>query len=135
VPEKRQFSLTCFVNAKPGEAWSLFPEHERRTRVMDHVWEIYNCDGKVSKETVFSPIEIFEMQWSKEDWSEGAVCPVTMPGTLNESAEWMNRKVGHLHFVGTEFAKEWKGYMEGAVASGDEGAKEAIDALRDRARL
>lgn len=43
--------------------------------------------------------------------------------------------VGNIHFVGTEFAKEWKGYMEGAVSSGEDGAKEVLEALEQRAKL
>lgn len=137
VPAKRQFSLTCFVNADIGVAWSLLPAHERRARIIDHVWKLYgkSCDGRVSKETVYSPIEVFEMQWTKEEWSEGAVCPVTRPGALNESADWMKKRAGSIHFVGTEFASQWKGYMEGALSSGEEGGLEVVNALNKTARL
>lgn len=34
-----------------------------------------------------------------------------------------------IHFVGTETSFEWKGYMEGAVRSGERGAAEVIEAL------
>jgi len=34
-----------------------------------------------------------------------------------------------VHFVGTETAYEWKGYMDGAVRSGERGATEVVDAL------
>jgi monoamine oxidase len=34
-----------------------------------------------------------------------------------------------VHFVGTETASEWKGYMEGAVRAGERGAKEVVEAL------
>lgn len=137
VAAKRQFSLTCFVNADVGIAWSHLPAHERRARVIDHVWGLYgkSCGGSVSKEVVYSPLEVFEMQWTKEEWSEGAVCPVTRPGALNESGEWMKKRVGNVHFVGTEFATEWKGYMEGALCSGEEGGMEVINGLNGKARL
>jgi monoamine oxidase len=35
-----------------------------------------------------------------------------------------------LHFAGTETAGEWKGYMEGAVRSGERAAAEVIKDLQ-----
>jgi len=40
--------------------------------------------------------------------------------------------VGNVHFVGVETAGEFKGFMEGAVRSGERGAAEVVDALRGR---
>ena len=37
-----------------------------------------------------------------------------------------------IHFVGTETSFEWKGYMEGAVRSGERGAREVIMALANK---
>jgi monoamine oxidase len=37
-----------------------------------------------------------------------------------------------IHFVGTETSFEWKGYMEGAVRSGERGAAEVIEALGEK---
>ncbi len=39
-----------------------------------------------------------------------------------------------VHFVGTETSFEWKGYMEGAVRSGERGAAEVIKALGSKDR-
>lgn len=36
---------------------------------------------------------------------------------------------GKVHFVGTETAYEWKGYMDGALRSGLRGAEEVTKAL------
>jgi monoamine oxidase len=41
----------------------------------------------------------------------------------------LREPVGNLHFAGTETAGDWKGYMEGAVRSGERAAKEVIDGL------
>lgn len=121
-----QFSLTCFVNGDVGAAWAKLPQHERRTQVLSHIDTMF--DGGRRGHALL-PIEVFEQIWRDEEWFEGAVCPVTGPGVLNEAGAVMGEKVGNLSFVGTEFAAEWKGYMEGAVCSGEEGAKEVIRAL------
>jgi monoamine oxidase len=36
---------------------------------------------------------------------------------------------GRVHFVGTETSREWRGYMEGAVRSGQRGVAEVVKAL------
>lgn len=63
------------------------------------------------------------------------MCPISAPGVMSSMGSLWRAPVGNIHFVGTEFAKEWKGYMEGAVSSGEDGAKEVLEALEQRAKL
>jgi monoamine oxidase len=56
------------------------------------------------------------------------------PGGLTQFDHVLKASAGRVHFVGTETAFEWKGYMEGAVRSGERGAKEVLLAL-NRAKL
>lgn len=86
------------------------------------------------EEEVFKPIEVFEMEWTKEEWSKGAPCPITPPGLLTKAGEALTERVGNLHFVGTETSDVWAGYMEGAVRSGVRGAKEVIERLWEQRR-
>ena len=64
-----------------------------------------------------------------EPFSQGALVPITALGHLTEFADVYGKPVGNLHFVGTEYATEWKGYMEGALCSGENGAVAVIDSL------
>ena len=91
-------------------------------------------------EEAYKPIEVFEQEWSKEEYSKGAPCPVSGPGVLSkvggEEAGVLRQSVRNLHFVGTETSTVWAGYMEGAVRSGVRGAKEVVEALtKTRAKL
>lgn len=71
------------------------------------------------------------MEWSKEEFFEGATCPVPPPGLISSvDASAVRAPFDNIHFVGTETALIWRGYMEGAVRSGDRGAQEVIDALK-----
>jgi monoamine oxidase len=73
-------------------------------------------------QNVPQPINIIEQDWSKKPWIRGVPCPFTPPGVLTSDAGKAIRvPVGNLHFVGTETAFVWKGYMEGAVRSGTKG--------------
>jgi monoamine oxidase len=51
------------------------------------------------------------------------------PGQLSKFEHILRAPTGRIHFVGTETAYEWKGYMEGAVRSGERGAAEVLLAL------
>ncbi|KAH8669710.1 amine oxidase B [Tricladium varicosporioides] len=119
-----QYSLTCFIGGEPGRKWSKLPQHERRAQVLQQVSRLYG-----NTEEAFFPIEIFEQEWTKEEWSKGAPCPVTSPGLLTKARKGLVEPVGNLHFVGTETSDVWSGYMEGAVRSGSRGAEEVISSL------
>ena len=104
VEANRQFSLTCFVNGEPGRQWSKLPQHERRSQVLAQLASMYE-----NHDAVYKPIEIFEQEWQNEEFSKGAVCPIFSDKDLLGQREAYISSVGNLHFVGTEFATEWKG--------------------------
>lgn len=56
------------------------------------------------------------------------------PNGLTEFEHVLRAPCGRVHFVGTETAYEWKGYMEGAVRSGERGAQEVLLAM-NKAKL
>ncbi|KAF4625714.1 hypothetical protein G7Y89_g12448 [Cudoniella acicularis] len=122
-----QYSLTCFIGGEPGRKWSKLPQHGRRAQVLQQISRLYG-----NTEEVFLPIEIFEQEWTKEEWSKGAPCPVTSPGLLSKAGGALAEPVGNIHFVGTETSDVWSGYMEGAVRSGSRGAAEVISLLYSR---
>ncbi|KAL1311789.1 hypothetical protein AAFC00_001872 [Neodothiora populina] len=129
VAANKQFSLTCFVNGEPGRTWSKLPQHERRAQVLAQIATMYG-----EHDAVYKPIEIFEQEWINEEFSKGAVCPILGDkGMLSKDAAY-RQPVGNLHFVGTEFASEWKGYMEGALCSGEVGGQQAVSALQESPR-
>ena len=79
---------------------------------------------------VFRPIEYFDQIWQHEEFSRGALAPVHAIGHLTKYAHVYGKPVGNLVFVGTEYSTEWKGYMEGALCSGEEGARQVVESLR-----
>ncbi|KAH7327169.1 hypothetical protein BKA65DRAFT_539826 [Rhexocercosporidium sp. MPI-PUGE-AT-0058] len=127
VPADDHYCLTCFVGGAPGLAWSGLPQHERRAQVLAQVSKIFG-----NKEDVYKPVEIFEQEWSKEQYSKGAPCPIMGPGVLTSvgGSSALREVVGNLHFVGTETSEVWSGYMEGAVRSGIRGAEEVVRSLK-----
>lgn len=127
VDDRNHFSLTCFVNGLPGREWSKLPPHERRAVVLKQLAKVYNA-GPESE--VMRPIEVFDQVWQHEEFSRGALAPVHAIGHLTKYADVYGKPVGNLHVVGTEYSEEWKGYMEGALCSGEKGAREVVQALQ-----
>lgn len=92
--------------------------------------------GLKHKADVYNVIDIVEQDWAIEEWSRGAPCPVTKPGVLSAFGDQLSKPFGSVYFVGTETADIWRGYMDGAVRSGERGAMEVIDVLKQQtARL
>ncbi|RAH79744.1 flavin-containing amine oxidase [Aspergillus japonicus CBS 114.51] len=131
VDAKRHFSLTCFVNGAPGRAWSRLLPHERRAAVLKQLARVF---GQDESSEVWRPIEMFDQIWQHERYSRGALAPITALGHLTQYEEVYGRAVGNVHFVGTEYSAVWKGYMEGALWSGEKGAEEVVRALGGRGR-
>lgn len=119
-----QFSLTCFSQADTGRQWSKLPPHERRVQVIDHISQAFDDRSAAEQH-----IGVFEQQWAGEQWSQGCPCPVMGPDLLGKLGHTLRIPFKNIHFVGTETAYEWKGYMDGAVSSGKRGADEVVSAL------
>ena len=77
-----------------------------------------------------NPRASFELDWTQEAWTRG--CPVGHTGrnVLHRYGPLLRKRVGHVHWAGTEFATYWNGYMDGAVRSGEVAAREVLRALR-----
>jgi monoamine oxidase len=126
VDERRLYCLTCFMNGEAGAEWSRLASHQRRKVVLDQIADVFQ-QGLDSE--AYRPIEIFEQVWKDELYSQGALVPIPALGHLTGYAATYGKPVGNIHFVGTEYASEWKGYMEGALDSGERGAAEVVAAL------
>lgn len=118
------YRLTSFIAGGQGEAWSKLTALERRAAALGQFAEMFG-----SKEAL-NPTQYIEQQWSLEEWSLGCPCPYTPPGVLTKVGRYLRQPFNHIHFVGTETAVEWIGYMEGALASGNRGAGEVVKLLR-----
>jgi len=127
-----QFSLTCFINGEPGREWSKLSPKDRKEAVLFQPVEIF---GAESEKVIREPTEVFEQEWANEVWSRGCPCPFTKPGTMGKVGKALRERFGRVHFVGTETSWEWKGYMEGAVRSGERSAEEVVQELRDKEKV
>jgi monoamine oxidase len=70
-----------------------------------------------------------EKDWSTDPWSTGCITPLT-PGVLTAAGEHLRKPSGRIFWAGTESAKRWCGYMDGAISAGARAAGEVHDSLR-----
>lgn len=108
----------------------MYP-HERRRVVIHQIARAFNVPADSE---AFRPIEVFDQIWKHEEFSRGALAPVTALGHLTRFADVYGKPVGNLHFVGTEYSPHWKGYMEGAVCSGEIGGREVVEEMKMRTK-
>lgn len=126
VEEKNQYSLTCFVPGRVGIMLSAGTQQARFAAVLEQINRVFKpfVAGAIPE-----PLAIVEHEWSKDMWAQGCPCPVSPPGVMTDFGHALRSTHGRIHFIGTETSFEWKGYMDGALRSGERGAKEAVQML------
>ncbi|KAK8021981.1 hypothetical protein PG993_012748 [Apiospora rasikravindrae] len=126
-PADDKHALTCFMSGIPGQAWAALPEAERNEQLLKQLGVLYSDQAAVDRNFV----EVLKYDWVGDQWAGyGCPCASLPPGVLDTlGSASLREPLGNLHFAGTETAGDWKGYMEGAVRSGERAAKEVISGL------
>ncbi|KAK8061232.1 flavin containing amine oxidoreductase [Apiospora hydei] len=126
-PADDKHALTCFMSGPPGQAWAALPEAERNEKLLEQLGVIYADRAAVDSNLV----EVLKYDWADDRWAGyGCPCASLPPGVLDTlGSASLREPLGNLHFAGTETAGDWKGYMEGAVRSGERAAKEVVGGL------
>lgn len=115
--------LLAFVTGDAARHAATRPDAELREQVLASLTRAFGPRAA-------SPAAVVQQHWQREPWSGG--CPtanLTMPLGHARGPGVLRRGVGRLHFAGTETAREWRGYMEGAVASGERAASAVRNAI------
>ncbi|KAH7034531.1 uncharacterized protein B0I36DRAFT_263490 [Microdochium trichocladiopsis] len=126
-PKDSKHVLTCFMAADQGRAWGALPTtREKEQALLNQLEKLY---GRSDLEALFVSLTFYE--WTGDAWSGwGCPCTALTPGVLDAAGpDGLRESFGSLYFAGTETAGEWKGYMEGAVRSGERAADEVMKAL------
>jgi monoamine oxidase len=124
----QQYSITCFLVGDPGRLWSKSPKSKDGSEFMT---TSTSCLAVLTVWTRFrSLLTLLNRSGRKTHGSAAPQAPVMSRGVITSDAgRTIREPFGNIHFVGTETALVWKGYMEGAVRSGMRGADEVIASL------
>lgn len=97
------------------------PDHRRKL--------ILDCLARYFGPGAADPRHYVERDWTEEEWTRGCYGGHMPPGVLTRYGPALREPVGRIHWAGTESARIWTGYMEGAVESGRRAAAEVLSAL------
>lgn len=131
-----QYTLLGFIAGDAGREWSKLQPIDRRTAAVKHFEKLF--EG-IASEPIPKPIDYIEQMWWEEPYSQGCPCPAMPPGLMTQvmmearvdATKVLRERHGRVHFAGTEMAEVWRGYMDGAVRSGQAAAAEVLGQLDD----
>lgn len=129
VPVEGKWVLTYFLAGESGRQWSLLKQKEREDRLLVQAANLW-CAGDAGRvRDLF--VEAVGLEWLDEEFNGyGCPSPSLPPGVLDMVGHTLAEPVADVHFAGTETSDYWKGYMEGAVRSGERAAAEALAGVR-----
>lgn len=125
-PTDEKHILTCFMAGDSGKAWSTLPQQEREQALLKQLQALFSISDLQR-----SFVKSYSHEWNDDEYA-GWGCPSISltPGVLGGvGADAFRQSWKNVHFAGTETAGEWKGYMEGAVRSGERAALEVVKDL------
>jgi monoamine oxidase len=116
-------ALLAFVIDDAERRFGRLDPAARRARVVEQLVRLYGDDAA-------TPLDYVDLDWSQEPYSGGCYVGLMPPGLLTSAGDAMRRPCGRIHFAGTETAKRWCGYFDGAIEAGERAANEVVARLR-----
>jgi monoamine oxidase len=114
--------LLGFLEGRQARELGRVRPEERRTAVVD-------CFGRLFGPRAARPDRYVERLWADEEWSRGCYGCHMPTGAWTSYGRALREPIGPLHWAGAEYATVWNGYMDGAVRSGEETARAALERL------
>jgi len=116
-------ALVAFISGKNARKWSERTPEERKSAVIQQLFYWFKTD------LALSPTGYYEHDWTTEEFSRGCYMNLMSPGSLSECSKYLREPVGRIHWAGSETARRWMAYMEGAAESGCRVANEVLERL------
>jgi monoamine oxidase len=114
--------LLGFLEGRQARELGRLRADERRTAVVD-------CFARLFGPRAARPRSYVERLWADEEWSRGCYGCHMPTGAWTNYGPALREPIGPLHWAGAEYATVWNGYMDGAVRSGEETARAALERL------
>jgi len=119
APDGSAFALLGFAVGRGARILAELPEVERKRAVTE-------CFARWFGDEARESIAYGDLDWSRERWTGGCPTGVMQPGAYSIGGGALRDPVGRIHWAGTETARVWAGFMEGALESGERVAAEVL---------
>lgn len=117
---EKKHGFIGFIPAHLAKKWGSVPAEELKKAITAQLVREYGQDAA-------HPHEILIRPWLHDDiWCRGAYAGSMPTNTLSRYGSILRKPVGRIHWACTELARDWVGYYEGAVESGQSTAHEVI---------
>ncbi|KAL5042031.1 hypothetical protein BDW71DRAFT_217285 [Aspergillus fruticulosus] len=119
----RKYILTCFMSSDTGRVWAALPTDGRKTALVEQIGKLFGAETEAARDFV----DLVTYEWVNDPYSGwGCPCIAITPGVMDAVGGAVREPAMNLHFAGTETAVRWRGYMEGAIESGERAAAEVV---------
>ena len=115
-------ALLAFVVGSEARRLGALKRDDRAKEVLDAVVRAFGDEAS-------HPKGYIEKDWATDEWTRGCPTGFMPPGAATSFGPALRHPVGPIHWAGTETAREWAGYMEGALESGERVAEEVLARL------
>lgn len=130
--ETHAYTLAIFISGKRAQKWYALSPLARQTSVINHLAELVGPEHAHLAQDV---LEYNAGEWVEEQYMGGGPTSAVPPGLLPKYGEELRASFNNIHFAGGETAREWKGYLEGALRAGTRAATEVISLLKKEKAL
>lgn len=115
--------LLGFVSAGYATEWNQRSQKERKEAVLNTWASIFGPE-------ILHPVDYIEQDWLQEPYIRGGHGCHFLPGVWNELGPALGKKqmphFGKITFASSDIAKDWNGYLEGALYAGEQAAIESL---------
>jgi monoamine oxidase len=119
-----QAALLGLIGGHNAYDWSARSLEDRRSAVLRQLARYF---GPAALE----PTHYSEQDWRSEEWSRGCPLAIMSPGAWTSFGPALREPFGRVRWAGSELAPEWCTFMEGAITSGEETARDVLRLLAD----
>ena len=129
-PDGSCYSLVGVIVGDKMVEYQCLTKQKRQESVLKQYYIMFNKDDRVYSE--FNGY--FEMEWNKEKYTRGGYGSVLNTNVMTqEFYEILTKpKDNKIYFCGSDLATKWKGYMDGAIQSGEMTANKIANTLLNK---
>jgi monoamine oxidase len=119
VPGSERGIVTSLIHADRAKTLLQLSDVERR----DVILKAY---ANVFGEKALTPLHYTDYSFTNNPWIGGAYSGYFKKGIYSQYGDYLAKPIGNIHWAGTETSTLFKGFMEGAVLSGERVAREVL---------
>jgi monoamine oxidase len=118
-PSGRPGVMLGFLEGGQARKFGRLDEQTRRQAVVASFSKMFGSRAS-------SPDAYVDKVWADEEWTRGCYGAFLPPNTWTSFGSALRTPIGPIHWAGAEMATRSMGYMDGAVASGEQTAAEVL---------